>query len=78
MFTSTEAGRLMEWSVENRYSGVSSYERVLIPKPLWKLEIAYRGIPGWLSGLAPAFGPGCDPGVLGSNPTSSSLCGAAF
>ena len=27
------------------------------------------GIPEWLSGLAPAFGPGCDPGVLGSSPT---------
>ena len=23
------------------------------------------GIPGWLSGLVPAFGPGHDPGVLG-------------
>ena len=23
------------------------------------------GIPGWLSGLVPAFGPGCDPGVPG-------------
>ena len=28
------------------------------------------GIPGWLSGLAPAFGPGHDPGVPGSSPTS--------
>ena len=26
------------------------------------------GIPGWLSGLAPAFGPGRDPGVPGSSP----------
>ncbi|CAK7321047.1 hypothetical protein VULLAG_LOCUS23050 [Vulpes lagopus] len=32
------------------------------------------GIPGWRSGLAPAFGPGCDPGVPGSNPTSGSRC----
>ena len=24
-----------------------------------------RGIPGWLSGLAPAFSPGCDLGVPG-------------
>ena len=31
------------------------------------------GIPGWLSGLAPAFGPGRDPGVLGSNPSSGFL-----
>ena len=28
------------------------------------------GIPGWRSGLAPAFGPGRDPGDPGSNPTS--------
>ena len=33
-----------------------------------------RGIPGWHSGLAPAFGPGRDPGDPGSNPTSGSRC----
>ena len=33
-----------------------------------------RGIPGWRSGLAPAFGPGSDPGDPGSNPTSGSRC----
>ena len=32
------------------------------------------GIPGWRSGLAPAFGPGRDPGDEGSNPTSGSRC----
>ena len=32
------------------------------------------GIPGWRSGLAPAFGPGRDPGDQGSNPTSGSRC----
>ena len=32
------------------------------------------GIPGWRSGLVPAFGPGRDPGDLGSNPTSGSRC----
>ena len=32
------------------------------------------GIPGWCSGLAPAFGPGRDPGDPGSNPTSGSQC----
>ena len=37
-----------------------------------KLET--HGIPGWRSGLAPAFGPGCDPGDPGSNPTSGSRC----
>ena len=26
-----------------------------------------QGIPGWLSDLAPAFGPGCHPGVPGSS-----------
>ena len=34
----------------------------------------WRGIPGWRSGLAPAFGPGRDPGDLGWNPTSGSRC----
>ena len=28
-----------------------------------------RGIPGWLSGLATALGPGHDPGVPGLSPT---------
>ena len=32
------------------------------------------GIPGWPSGLAPAFGPGRNPGDPGSNPTSGSRC----
>ena len=32
------------------------------------------GIPGWRSGLVPAFGPGCDPGDPGLNPTSGSQC----
>ena len=38
----------------------------------------FWGFPGWLSGLTPAFGPGCDPGVPGLNPTSGSLHGACF
>ena len=33
-------------------------------------------VPQWFS--APAFGPGCDPRALGSNPTSGSLHGACF
>ena len=37
-------------------------------------EYSGKGIPGWRSGLAPAFGPGCDPGDPGSNPTSGSRC----
>ena len=39
-----------------------------------KNEYPPFGIPGWRSGLAPAFGPGRDPGDLGSNPTSGSWC----
>ena len=35
-------------------------------------------IPGWLSGLAPAFGPRSDPGDLGSSPTPGSLHGACL
>ena len=37
-----------------------------------------KGQPGWLSGFAPAFSPGHDPGVLGSSPTSGSLHGTCF
>ena len=37
-----------------------------------------NGIPGWLSGLALAFGPGHDPGDLGSSPTSGSLQAACL
>ena len=33
---------------------------------------SFWGIPGWLSGLAPAFGPGRDPGDPGSSPTLGS------
>uniref|UniRef100_A0A8C0RBC0 Small ribosomal subunit protein eS6 n=1 Tax=Canis lupus familiaris TaxID=9615 RepID=A0A8C0RBC0_CANLF len=42
----------------------------------WKGYVARikSGIPGWRSGLAPAFGPGRDPGDPGSNPTSGSRC----
>ena len=32
-----------------------------------------EGQPGWLSGLAPAFRPGHDPGDLGSSPMLGSL-----
>ena len=42
------------------------------------LKLPILGIPGWLSGLVPAFGPGHDPGVLGSSPASGSLHGACF
>ena len=42
------------------------------------IEDKSLGTPGWLSGWVPAFGPGCDPGVLGSSPTSDSLQGTCF
>ena len=38
------------------------------------IRMMKMGIPGWRSGLAPAFGPGRDPGDSGSNPTSGSRC----
>uniref|UniRef100_A0A8I3PFQ1 [histone H3]-trimethyl-L-lysine(27) demethylase n=1 Tax=Canis lupus familiaris TaxID=9615 RepID=A0A8I3PFQ1_CANLF len=38
------------------------------------LKACRLGIPGWRSGLAPAFGPGRDPGDPGSSPTSGSRC----
>ena len=37
-------------------------------------EIPVIGIPGWRSGLVPAFGSGRDPGDPGLNPTSGSRC----
>ena len=32
------------------------------------VKMSMLGIPGWLSSLVPAFGPGCDPGVPASSP----------
>ena len=37
------------------------------------LQLLCLGIPGWLSGLAPGFGPDRDPGVPGTIPISGSL-----
>ena len=42
------------------------------------LKFIILGIPGWLRDLAPAFGPGRDPGVPESSPTSGSQHGACF
>ena len=36
---------------------------LLYPNSRTGIKIGKLGIPGWLSDLAPAFGPGCDPGV---------------
>ena len=40
----------------------------------FKIFIYLMGIPGWRSGLVPAFGPGRNPRDPGSNPTSGSWC----
>ena len=50
-------------------NSVSSYRRDDASQ-----KVQVMGIPGWRSGLAPAFGPGRDPGDPGSNPTSGSGC----
>ena len=42
------------------------------------IKIEKGGDPWGLSSLAPAFGPGCDPGVPGSSPALGSLHGACF
>ena len=39
-------------------------------------EAGVRGVPGWLSSWAAAFGSGHDPGVLGSSPASGSPQGS--
>ena len=64
------------------------YQVFLLPSPSPDLCYFYllviivlrksRGIPGWRSGLAPAFGPGRDPGDPGLSPTLGSLQGACF
>ncbi|CAD7670591.1 unnamed protein product [Nyctereutes procyonoides] len=46
--------------------------------PLFLLIKLGFGIPGWCSGLAPAFGPGPNPGDPGSNPTSALKLHDAF
>ena len=53
-------------------------QQTFIRMYMFVLKNLKLGIPGWLSGLAPAFGPGRDPGVPGSSPTSGSWHGACF
>ena len=51
------------------------YEGIYEDRSIYTQDINLKiGIPGWRSGLAPAFGPGRDPGDPGSNPTSGSRC----
>ena len=49
-----------------------------IKSEFFYLKRFYLGAPGWFSGWSSAFLSGCDPGVLGSSPTSGSLQGAYF
>ena len=42
--------------------------KLINPWSEWSLKTEQRGMPGWFSGWVSAFGSGCDPGVLGSNP----------
>ena len=58
------------------YSG--PHECPILSKDKYVLRKEKDGIPGWLSGLAPVFGPGRDPGVPGLSPTLGSLHGACF
>ena len=64
----------MSYDLKNQdYAGKKS----LVILPLVStapLEHFYPGIPGWRSGLAPAFGPGRNPGGPGSSPTLGSWC----
>ena len=61
----------------NRHFSRGHIDRQLTHKKMFNItnhkRNADQGIPGWLSGLAPAFGPGRDPGVPGSSPTLGSL-----
>ena len=54
-----------------------TWVRVMV-SPHLQIRKLRQGIPGWLSGLAPAFGPGRNPGVLGSSAASGSRHGACF
>ena len=59
-------------SMDGASNGGGVKELVKIRKVVW------CGMPGWLSGLALAFGPARDPGDQGSSPTFGSLQGACF
>uniref|UniRef100_A0A8I3MD40 Uncharacterized protein n=1 Tax=Canis lupus familiaris TaxID=9615 RepID=A0A8I3MD40_CANLF len=54
---------------------------VAVPQRPWTVEqLCSERLPkkDIINGLAPAFGPGRDPGVPGSSPTSGSRHGAYF
>ena len=66
------------------FKKVPTKEQVFPPFAILQTQVTIiknihdMGIPGWLSGLGPAFGPGCDPGVPGSGPESGFLHGACL
>ncbi|CAD7686107.1 unnamed protein product [Nyctereutes procyonoides] len=55
-------------------SKIRKSERELLHTHACTYKIPIPGIPGWCSGLAPAFGSGRDPGDPGSYPTLGSQC----
>ncbi|CAD7671201.1 unnamed protein product [Nyctereutes procyonoides] len=57
--------------VNSARGAASRWRRTVVPVTVLRTP---WGIPGWRSGLAPAFGPGRDPGDPGSSPTSGSRC----
>ena len=56
-----------------KHPGIKTLRKLKVQKIKILLKTP-PGIPGWRSGLAPACGPGRDPGDPGSNPTSGSRC----
>ena len=78
--TRSRVSRIMPWAE----GGAKSLSHPGCPQmafdkgKLWLINSLFKyasvGIPGWHSGLVPAFGPERDPEDLGSNPTSGSPC----
>ena len=70
-----EGGPMVSWA---RCSSELAWNTTRWPGTALLAKTTGQGIPGWLSGFAPAFGPGRDPGVQGWSPASGSLHGACF
>ena len=63
---------IMTWA-ETKSQTLNLLSHPVAPS-VFTIKIRPSGNPGWRSGLAPAFGPGRDPGDPGSNPTWGSRC----
>ena len=57
---------------------MNSFSVSISEKSVSSFKFLITGIPEWLSGLAPAFGPGRGPGVPGWSPTWGSLHRVGF